>query len=339
MESTDRVGTDTAPTERKMRAVVQDRYGLPEVLELRDVGRPEPDDDQVRIQVRASSLNMYDWHMITGTPFLARTQAGLRVPKNLIPGADVAGVVETVGENVTRFRPGDEVFGFIGFGAFAEYVCAAQQRLASKPHNATFEEAAAAPLAGLTALEGLRDVGGLKPGQRVLINGASGGVGTFAVQIAKTLGASVTAVCSTAKLDMVRSIGADHVIDYTNDDFVETERDYDLLFDNVGDRPWSETRRVLTAEGLNVTITGPKHRWLGPVRRLVYRKLASSFGSQRMTWLNAQMKQQDLEFLAGLLESGEVSSVIENTYPLERTDEALRYLGEGHVFGKLVITV
>ncbi len=339
MGSTNRVGAHTAPTEKKMRAIVQDRYGLPDVLELREVVRPEPGDDQVGIQVRASSLNMYDWHMTTGTPYLARTQAGLRVPKNPIPGADVAGVVETVGKSVTQFGPGDEVFGFIGSGAFAEFVCAREQRLASKPDNVTFEQAAAAPLAGLTALEGLRDVGGLKSGQRVLINGASGGVGTFAVQIAKSLGAYVTAVCSTAKLDMVRSIGADHVIDYTHDDFVETERAYDLLFDNVGNRPWSETRRVLTSEGINVTITGPKHRWLGPVRRLVYRKLASSFGSQSMTWLNAQMRQQDLEFLAGLLESGEVASVIENTYPLEKTGEALRYLGEGHVLGKLVITV
>jgi NADPH:quinone reductase-like Zn-dependent oxidoreductase len=320
-----------------MRAIVQDRYGLPEVLELREVDRPEPNDDQVRIRVQAASLNMYDWHMTTGTPYLARTQAGLRVPKNPIPGADVAGTVDVVGNNVADFTPGDQVFGFIGGGALAEYVCVGEQRLARIPENVTFEQAAASPLAGITALEGLRDVGGLQRGQRALINGASGGVGTFAVQIAKALGASVTAVCSTSKVEMVRSIGADHVIDYTRDDFVETERGYDLLFDNVGYRPWSETRRVLTPEGINVTITGPKHSLMGPFRRLVFRRLASSVGSQRMTWFTAHMRRRDLQDLAGLLGSGEVTPVIENTYPLEKAADALRYLGEGHALGKLVV--
>lgn len=324
---------------KKMRAIVQDRYGFPDVLELKEVERPEPEDDQVRIEVRASSLNMYDWHMITGTPYLARAMAGLRVPKNPVPGADAAGIVDAVGSNVTRFAPGDAVFGDIGFGAFAEFGCARERNLASKPDNVTFEQAAATPMAGLTALQGLRDVGRLQSGQRVLINGASGGVGTFAVQIAKSLGAYVTAVCSTTKVDMVRSIGADRVVDYTRDDFVETERDYQLLFDNVGYRPWSETRRVLTPNGINVTITGPKHRWMGPYRRMMFRKVASSFGSQRMTWFTAQMNQPDLEFLAGLVATGEVVPVIENTYPLEKTADALRYLGEGHALGKLVITL
>jgi len=339
METRHQVTTPTAPASKKMRAIVQERYGLPDVLELSDVDRPEPDDHQVRIQVRAASLNMYDWHMTTGTPLLARIQAGLRNPKHAVAGADVAGVVEIVGGSVTRFAPGDEVFGFVGAGAFAEYVCTEEQRLALKPGNVTFEQAAATPLAGVTALEGLRDVGGLQPGQRVLINGASGGVGTFAVQIAKSLGAYVAAVCSTGKLDLVRSIGADHVIDYTREDFVDTERGYHVLFDNVGDRPWSETRGVLTAEGINVTVTGPKHPWMGPVRRLLFRKVLSSFGSQRMTWFTAHMKQSDLEFLAGLLASGEVAPVIEATYPLEKTADALRYLGEGHALGKLVITL
>jgi NADPH:quinone reductase-like Zn-dependent oxidoreductase len=321
-----------------MRAIVQDRYGLPDVLELREVEKPEPGEDQVRIQVRASSLNIYDWHMTTGTPYMARATAGLRVPKNPIPGADVAGIVEAVGANVTRFGPGDAVFGFVGSGAFAEFVCSGEKGLASIPSNVTFEQAAATPLAGITALQGLRDIGGLQPGQRVLINGASGGVGTFAVQIAKVLGADVTAVCSTSKVDMVRSIGADRVIDYTQEDFVSSERGYHILFDNVGDRPWSETRRVLTDDGINVTITGPKHRWLGPVRRLVYRKIVSTFGSKTFTWFTAHETGEDMEVLAGFLSSGALAPVHENTYPLEEVPDALRYLGEGHALGKLVIT-
>lgn len=323
----------------KMRAITQDRYGLPDVLELRQLDRPEPGDGEVRIRVRASSLNMYDWHMITGTPYMARTQAGWGTPKNPVPGSDVAGVVESVGEKSARFRPGDEVFGFIGNGALAEFVCVGEQRLVTKSANLTFEQAAATPLAGLTALESLRDVGGLQPGQRVLINGASGGVGTFAVQIAKVLGADVTAVCSTTKVDLARSIGADHVVDYTRENFVATERGYDVLLDNVGDRPWSETRRVLTPNGINVTITGPKHRWLGPFRRLIYRKVVSSFGSQRMTWFTARARREDLEYLADLLAAGAVTPVIEATYPLDQAKEGLRHLGEGHAAGKLVITV
>ena len=320
---------------RKMRAIVQNRYGLPDVLELRDVEVPDPEADQMRIEVRASSLNMYDWHMSTGTPYLARMGA-LRTPAG--PGADVAGIVDAVGRDVTGFAPGDEVFGMIAAGAFAEFALARGRNLAIKPENVSFGQAAATPLAGLTALEGLRDVGGLRAGQKVLVNGGSGGVGTFAVQIAKALGAEVTAVCSTTKVDMVRSIGAGRVIDYTRDDFVETERGYDLLFDNVGDRPWSETRRVLTAEGTNVTVTGPKHRWMGPFRSMIYRQMVSSFGSQSFKWFVSHPKPGDLEFLAGLLASGDVVPVIENTYPLEKTADAMRYLGEGHVLGKLVIT-
>lgn len=327
------------PTPKRMRAIVQDRYGLPDVLELREVTTPIPDDDQVLIRVVAASLNIYDWHMTTGTPYMARAVAGLTKPKNPIPGADVAGVVEAVGENVSQFLAGDEVFGDIGSGALAEYAVADEKRITHKPPGVTFKQAAAVPLAGLTALQGLRDVGGIEAGQKVLINGASGGVGTFAVQIAKSLGAEVTAVCSTTKVDMVRSLGADHVIDYTIEDFVDTERDYDILFDNAGNRPWSETSRVLTPDGINVTTTGPKHRWLGPFRHLLARKLASMFGSKRMTWFTAQMKREDLEFLAGLLESGAVVPVIEETYLLEQAPEALRYLGEGHARGKLAITV
>ncbi|MGH8950204.1 MAG: NAD(P)-dependent alcohol dehydrogenase [Acidimicrobiia bacterium] len=319
----------------KMKAIVQERYGLPDVLELREIDVPEPEDDQLRIEVRASSLNMYDWHMSTGTPYLARMGA-LRTPAS--PGADVAGIVDAVGRDVTGFAPGDEVFGLIPSGAFAEFALGRARNIVRKPENVSFGQAAATPLAGLTALEGLRDVGSLDAGQRVLVNGASGGVGTFAVQIAKALGAEVTAVCSTTKVDMARSIGADLVIDYTRDDFVETERGYDLLLDNVGDRPWSETSRVLTAEGTNVTVTGPKHSWLGPFRAMIFRKLVSSLGSQSFKWFVSHPKQEDLEFLAGLLASGDVVPVIENTYPLEKTADAMRYLGEGHVLGKLVIT-
>ena len=334
MESSSRQETD-----RKMKAVVQDSYGLPEVLGLREVATPSPEDDQVLIRVQAASLNIYDWHMITGTPLMARSQAGLRTPKNPIPGGNVAGVVEAVGKDITRFAPGDRVFGFIGNGAFAEYVCARERNLAAIPENVSFEQAAATALAGLTALQGLRDIGGLQAGERVLINGASGGVGTFAVQIAKALGASVTAVCSTTKVDTIRSIGADKVIDYTKGDFVQTERDYDLIFDNVGDRPWSQTRRVLTANGRNVTITGPKHRWFGPFRELVYRKLISSFGSQKLTWFTAATKHQDLDYLAGLLASGDLVPVIEKEYPLHEVADGVGYLGEGHALGKLVITI
>jgi NADPH:quinone reductase-like Zn-dependent oxidoreductase len=322
-----------------MRAIVQDRYGTPDVLKLREVAVPEPTAEQALIRVRASSLNMYDWHLTSGTPYMARAQAGLRVPKDPIPGADVAGVVEAVGADITAFAPGDEVFGCVGSGAWAELVCAKERQVASKPGTVTFEQAAAVPLAGVTALQGLRDVGGLRSGQRVLVNGASGGVGTFAVQIARSMGASVTAVCSTAKVDMVRSIGADQVIDYTRDDFTETERGYDVLFDNVGDRPWSETKRVLADGGVDVAVTGPKHRWLGPVRELIYRKAAAAFDSRRFAWFVSTMKREDLETLACLLSSGAVVPVIEDTYPLERAAEALWYLGEGHAAGKLVLTV
>lgn len=325
-------------TSDTMRAIVQDRYGPPDVLELREVDRPRPEDDQVCIRVEAASLNMYDWHMTTGTPYMARATFGPRVPRHPIPGADVAGVVEAVGRNLTRFGPGDAVFGYIGKGAFAEYVCADESLLAGKPDNVTFEQAAAMGLAGITALQGLRDVAGLQPGQRVLVNGASGGVGTFAVQIAKSLDAFVTAVCSTPKTDTARSVGADRVIDYTKEDFVATERDYDVLFDNVGFRPWSETKRVLTSEGINVTITGPKHTWLGPFWRLLFRKAASSFDSRRMTWFTAQANSRDLEYLADLLAAGDMAPVIEATYSLEETADALRYLGAGHASGKLVIT-
>ena len=326
-------------TPQAMTAIVQDRYGTPDVLKLREVPIPEPTEDRVLIEIKAAALNMYDSHMTTGKPYLARLVAGFRRPKRPIPGADVAGVVVAVGPDVTRFEPGDEVFGDIGMGAFAEYATPRQGALTHKPSGVGFEEAAAVSLAGITALQGLRDVGGLTEGQRVLINGASGGVGTFAVQIAKALGAEVTAVCSTSKVEMVRSIGADKVIDYTRSDFTETERGYDLLFDNVGLHGWSNTSRVLTPSGLQVAVTGPKHGIAGPMRENIFRKVSSMFGSRRFTWFTAQVKADDLGYLAGLLETGVISPVIENSYPLEKTPEALRYLSEGHALGKLVISI
>lgn len=322
----------------RMRAITQDRYGGPDVLELREVEVPTPAEEQVLIHVRAASLNVYDWHMTTGTPYMVRAVAGLTRPKQPIPGADLAGVVVAVGPNVSRFRVGDAVYGEVG-GAFAEYAIAKEKHLSGKPPGVSFDQAAATPMAALTALQGLRDVGDLQTGQRVLINGASGGVGTFAVQIAKALGAEVTAVCSTAKVQQARTLGADHVIDYTRDDFTTTERDYDVLFDNVGNRPWSETSKVLKPSGIHVTITGPKHRIMGPMRAMLWRKMRSSFGSKRFAWFTAASKGEDLEFLAGLLESGEVVPTIEKTYPLEQMPDALRYLNEGHAHGKLVIHV
>jgi NADPH:quinone reductase-like Zn-dependent oxidoreductase len=322
-----------------MRAIVQDRYGQSDVLELREVATPNPGDDQVLIRVKAASLNIYDHHMTTGTPYLVRSVAGWVKPKNPIPGADLAGVVAAVGANVTGLSVGDEVLGEVGYGAFAEYALAKPKNLAPMPDGVGVEAAAATPMAGLTALQGLRDHGGLVAGQRVIVNGASGGVGTFAVQIAKALGAEVTAVCSTAKVETARSIGAGKAIDYTTSDYTETERGYHLLFDNAGNRPWSETSRVLAEGGINVTVTGPKHALMGPFRNLATRKALASFGNKRFTWFTAAARREDLEFLAGLLASGALVPVIEHRYPLERVPEALDYLSHGHAAGKLVIQV
>jgi NADPH:quinone reductase-like Zn-dependent oxidoreductase len=320
-----------------MNAIAQDRYGTPDVLELRRLPVPTPAPDQVLIRVKAASLNMYDWHMTSGMPRMARVVAGLRRPSNPIPGADAAGTIEAVGSDVTRFQVGDEVMGEIGYGAFAEYALAAEHHLVHKPAEATFEQAASVPLAGLTALQGLRDHGGLEARQRVVVNGASGGVGTMAVLIAKALGAEVTAVCSTGKVDMVRSLGADRVIDYTTQDYTELVRDQHLLFDNAGNRGWGETSRVLAPGGINVTITGPKHGWFGPMREILARKVASLRGDKRFTNFTASVKTADLETLADMLASGAIRPVIEQTYPLSRTAEALRHLGEGHARGKLVV--
>jgi NADPH:quinone reductase-like Zn-dependent oxidoreductase len=329
--------------EPHMKAVVYTDYGSPDVLEIRDVKKPVPNDDQVLIKVRAASINPLDWHFIEGTPYIVRAMGvGLRKPKDPRLGVDMAGQVEAVGKNVTQFKPGDEVFG-ARTGAFAEYVCArADRAVVLKPANLTFEQAASVPIAAITALQGLRDKGKIQPGQKVLINGASGGVGTFAVQIAKSFGADVTGVCSTRNLDLVRSLGADHVIDYTKEDFTKGEQRYDLILDNVGTQPLSGFRRALQPKGICVMIGGggPNDGGLiGPLGRPVKALLLSPFISQKMGMLMAELNKKDLTTLADLMQSGKVTPVIDRTYPLSQIAEAIRYLEQGHARGKVVITV
>ena len=321
-----------------MKAIVQDRFGPPEVLELREIDQPEPGDDEVLVRVHAASVNPADWYAMTGTPWIARPQMGLRKPKSRL-GLDLAGVVEAVGGNVTRLEPGDEVFG-AGTGTLAEYVTVPEDALVLKPAKVSFEQAAAVPVAGLTALQGLRDKGRIQPGQQVLINGASGGVGTFAVQIAKALGAEVTGVCSTRNLDLVASLGADQVIDYTKEDFTRNDRRYDLLFDVAGSRSWAACRRVLTQRATLVMVGAPKgNRLLGPLDHLGKVRLASLRASQKVLFFISKSRNQDLAALQHLLQAGTVTSVVERSYPLSETADALRYLGEGHAQGKLVISV
>jgi NADPH:quinone reductase-like Zn-dependent oxidoreductase len=327
-----------------MKAIVQDKYGSPhELLELKDIGEPVVEDNAVLVRVHATSVNPADWHLLRGEPYIARLQLGLRNPKHAVLGCDVAGQVEVVGRNVTTLQPGDEVFGspfMHGFGAFAERVVVPENLLAPKPANLSFEQAAAVPLAASTALQGLRDHGRIEPGQSVLIIGASGGVGTFAVQIAKALGAEVTAVCSTRNVDMVRSFGADHVIDYTRDDFTRGERRYDLILQVAGSSSPSDCRRALTPKGTLVLISGESEdRWIGPVDRIVKALLMSPFVSQRMVNFTVAPNQEDLQALRELIEAGEVSPAIDRTYSLTEVPEAIRYLEEGHARGKLVISV
>jgi len=330
--------------ENTMKAIVQDRYGPPrELLELKDIDKPVVEDDAVLVRVHATSANPADWHLLRGEPYLARLQLGLRNPKHTVLGCDVAGQVEAVGRNVTTLQPGDEVFGspfMHGFGAFAERVVVPEDLLAPKPANLSFEQAAAVPLAASTALQGLRDHGRIEPGQRVLIIGASGGVGTFAMQIAKALGAEVTAVCSTRNVDMVRSLGADHVIDYTRDDFTKGEQRYDLILQVAGSSSPSDCRRALTPKGTLVLISGDSDdRWIGPVDRLIKARLLSPLVSQRMVNFTVTPSTEDLESLRELIEAGKVTPVIDRTYPLSEVPEAIRYLEEGHARGKVVITV
>ncbi len=321
-----------------MRAVVYLDYGSPDVLRLEDIEKPTAGDNEVLIEVRAASVNPLDWHYMRGRPYIVRILAGLHKPKFTRLGVDVAGQVEAVGRNVTLFRPGDEVFGACR-GAFAEYVCASEGALALKPTNASFEQAAAVPVAALSALQGLRDKGQIQPGQKVLINGAAGGVGTFAVQIAKVFGADVTGVCSTRNVGMVRSIGADQVIDYTQEDFTKSGQRYDLILDMIGNHSFSNRRRALTTEGTLVLVGGPdKGRWLGGLTGLLKGVVLSRFVSAKVLPFLARVnKKNDLILMQGLLEAGKVTPVIDRSYPLSDVPEAVRYLEQGHARGKVVI--
>jgi len=329
--------------EPHMKAVVYTNYGSPDVLEIRNIKKPIPNDDQVLVKVRAASLNPLDWHYMEGTPYMIRAMgAGLRKPKSPRLGVDLAGTVEAVGKNVTQFKPGDEVFGTGHGAAFAEYVCAGKTKLVLKPANITFEQAAAVPIAALTALQGLRDKGKVQPGQKVLINGASGGVGTFAVQIAKSFGADVTGVCSTKNLDLVRSLGADHVIDYTKEDFTSGAQRYDLILDNVGTQPLSGFRRALKPQGICVMIGGGgpnEGRWIGALARPVKALLLSPFVSQQMSMMLAEIRQEDLTVMRDLMEAGKVTPVVDKTYPLSQVREAIKYLEAGHARGKVILTM
>jgi NADPH:quinone reductase-like Zn-dependent oxidoreductase len=326
-----------------MKAMVNMIYGPPDVLELTAVEEPIPRDDEALVKVYAASVNPADWHLLRGEPYVARLQLGLRRPKYRVLGCDVAGYVEAVGKNVAMLQKGDEVFGspfMHGFGAFAERVSIPEDLLAPKPANLSFEQAAAVPLAASTALQGLRDHGGIEPGHKVLIIGASGGVGTFAVQIAKYFGAEVTGVCSTRNVELVRSLGADHVVDYTQEDFARSGQRYDLIFQLAGTRSPSDCRRVLTSKGTLVQISGDSDgRWLGPVDRIIKALVLSPFVSQKVASFTVEPNRDDLRFLKQLLEAGKLTPVIDRTYPLAEVPEAIRYLEEGHARGKVVITV
>ena len=323
-----------------MKAIVRDTYGSADVLELRDIDKPEIADDEVLVHVHAAGMDRGVWHVMTGLPYPIRLAGyGLRAPNNPVIGSDVAGVVEAVGKNVRRLQPGDEVFG-IGKGTFAEYAGAPQDKLVPKPENLTFEQAAVVAISGLPALQGLRDHGKVRPGQGVLVIGASGGVGTYAVQIAKALGAQVTGVCSTTKVEMVRSIGADHVIDYTREDFTEGDQRYDLILDIGGNSSLVRLRRALVPRG-TLVITGGEGggRWLGGTDRQIRALMLSPFVGQKLGTFISKENHEDMIVLKELIESGKVAPVIDRTYPLSQVPEAIRYLQEGHAQGKVVITV
>ena len=323
-----------------MKAIVYTEYGPPDVLSLEEAQKPTPKDDEVLVKVHAASANAADWHLMRADPFLVRVMGfGLLKPKNGLLGADIAGMVEAVGRNVTQFQPGDEVFGDLsgsGFGGFAEYACATEVALALKPANVSFEEAAAVPLAAVTALQGLRYKGQIQSGQKVLINGASGGVGTFAVQIAKSFGAEVTGVCSTSKLDMVRSLGADHVIDYTKEDFTRNGRRYDRILAANGYHPISDYKRALSPDGTYVMTGGSGAQML---QAMTLGPIMSVRGSKKMGYLSMKQDKEDLVFVKELLENGEITPIIDRTYPLSEISEGIRYLEEGHARGKVAITL
>jgi NADPH:quinone reductase-like Zn-dependent oxidoreductase len=321
-----------------MKAIVQDRYGLPDVLHVADIDEPVAGADEVLVRVVAASAFIGDWHIVTGLPYAIRAVSGLRAPKNRVRGQDFAGRVEAVGERVTRFQAGDEVFGTC-HGSFAEYATAREDKIARKPANLTFEQAATVPSTGTTALQGLRDVGKVQPGHKVLIIGAAGGVGSFAVQIAKAFGAHVTGVCSTTKVDLVRSIGADEVVDYTRDDFAETGQIYDVILDTAGNRSVSHLRRALTPRGTLVIGGGEGGgRWFG-VGRQFRASMLSPFVSQKLGTFIAKQNREDLLVLKELVEAGNLTPVIGSTCPLSEVPDAIRQLGAGHGRGKVVIEI
>ena len=320
-----------------MKAAVYTRYGPPDVVQITDAAKPVPNHNEVLIKVGAASVNPLDWRIMRGGPLLFRMLVGLRKPREPRVGRDVAGLVEAVGKSVTQLKPGDEVFGACR-GAFAEYACARESALARKPKNISFEQAASLPVAGLTALQGLRDTGKIRAGQRLLINGATGGVGTFAVQIAKTFGAHVTGVCSTGKVDLVRSLGADRVIDYTQEDFTQAAERYDLILDNVGNHSLSACRRVLRPHGLCVIAGGPKDP--GAILARSFKLLLlSRLPGQPFAFFVARLNQKDLAVLSELMQAGKVTPVIDRQYALSEVAEALRYVDEGHARGKVIIEV
>jgi NADPH:quinone reductase-like Zn-dependent oxidoreductase len=321
-----------------MKAIVYHKYGSADVLEIGEIEKPALTDDGVLVRVHASSINRGDWYAMTGTPYIARARLGLLKPKSQLLGVDFAGTVAAVGKDITQFQVGDEVFGG-RTGALAEYVCV-RNAVTLKPGNVTFEQAAAVPVAALTALQALRDKGQIQPGQKVLINGATGGVGTFAVQIAKAFGAEVTGVCSTRNVDLVRSIGADHVIDYMREDFTRSDGRYDLMLDVAGSRSWSECRRVLKPQANLIIVGAPKgNRLLGPMSHIIKVRLAALRSSQKVVFFIAQFNKPDMDVLAELLETGKVTPVIDRRYELSEIADAFRYMGEGHAQGKVVIEI
>lgn len=323
-----------------MRGVTNRCYGVPQGLRLETVAKPVPGDGQMLIKVHATSVNPADWYGASGKPYLVRLMNGIGVPKDARAGYDMAGVVEAVGPNVTQFKPGDEVFGGAP-GAYAEYVIGREKgNIIKKPAELGFDEAAAIPIAAITALQGLRDEGQLTAGKKVLINGASGGVGTYGVQIAKALGAEVTGVCSTRNLEMVRSLGADRVIDYTKENFTKRKERYDIILDNVGSQDFADMAKIMAPNGIIVVVGGSKKGpFLGPMKRVAWSKLAQPFMDARMVFFIAHLNKPDLELLADLARAGKLKSVIDRRYPLEETGAALAYLGEGHARGKVVVTV
>ncbi|MGB9029492.1 MAG: NAD(P)-dependent alcohol dehydrogenase [Acidobacteriaceae bacterium] len=322
-----------------MQAIVYHHYGPPTVLRCEEIEKPTPRDNEVLIKVRAASVNPLDWHFMRGKPYLLRLMTGLGTPRLPQLGVDVAGEVEEAGRNVTQFKPGDEVFGGCR-SAFAEYACTPESKLVARPSSVTVEQGASVAIAGLSALQALRDQGRIQPGQKVLINGAAGGVGTFAVQIAKSFGAEVTGVCSTRNVELVRSLGADCVIDYTQQDFTSMGRRYDLLLDCIGNHSWSACRRALVPKGICVGVGGRTDAWgFVPLAGMFAKLAIAPFISQKIRGFLAKTKQSDLAIISELMQSGKVTPVIDRTYPLANVPDAIRYLEEGHARGKVVITV